>query len=199
MVLHNISWETYESILADHASSSSPRFTYDRGELEIMSPRPEHESANFSITQAMIIFAEYHRIEFESFGATTFRREDLERGFEADSCFYFRNEAHVRDMDTFDPSVDPPPDVVVEVDITHSSLPKHGVFAALGIPEVWRYDGSRLAILSLTGSKYVEIEESWELPGMSAALMTELVAARKTMSRLAWMQHVREAVRGVGA
>jgi Uma2 family endonuclease len=88
VVLHNIGWNTYERLLADHENNSAPRLTYDRGELEIMSPSPEHEKFNRRIAQLVLAVAEELNIEAEDLGSTTFRREDLERGFEPDSCFY---------------------------------------------------------------------------------------------------------------
>ena len=91
-VLHNISWETYERLLADHRDSSSPRFAYDRGELEIMGPNPEHERTNRRIAQLVLAVADEVGIAAEDLGSSTFRREELERGFQPDSCFYIQNE-----------------------------------------------------------------------------------------------------------
>jgi Uma2 family endonuclease len=195
MVLHNISWETYERILADHESSSVPRFTYDRGDLEIMSPRPEHEDTNWSIALSVAIITESLGIEYRALGSTTFKRRDLERGFEADSCFYVRNELRMRGKQTFDLTVDPPPDIVVEIDITRSSQQKHGVFASLGVPEVWSHDGGRLSMFSLQGSGYIEIETSRELPGVTAKLISDIVAASPSMGRNEWTRYVRRLVR----
>src|SRR5215212_9595441 len=87
ILLSNISWETYERLLADHLDSSVPHFTYDRGLLEIMSPNPEHEKINRTINLLVEIVAEEMGLDTENLGSTTFRREDLERGFEPDTCF----------------------------------------------------------------------------------------------------------------
>ena len=91
VVLHNVRWETYERLLAEQADSSAPRFTYDRGELEIMSPSPEHERVNRRLAQLVLALTEEMGVEAEDLGSTTFRRKDLERGFEPDSCFYIEN------------------------------------------------------------------------------------------------------------
>ena len=120
VVLHNVGWETYERLLADHESDSAPRFTYDRGELEIISPSPEHEKLNRRIAQLVMAFTEELEVEAEDFGSTTFRREDLERGFEPNSCFYIQNEERVRGKDRIDLTVDPPPDLVVALRSTSS-------------------------------------------------------------------------------
>ena len=121
VLLRNISWETYERLLEERGDNSAPRFTYDRGELEIMSPSPEHEALNRSIALLVEFLAAELGIDVYDLGSTTFRREDLERGFEPDSCFYIENEERVRGKTRKDLSVDPPPDLVIEIDIT--SLP----------------------------------------------------------------------------
>jgi Uma2 family endonuclease len=192
IILHNTSWETYERLLADHRDSSSPRFTYDRGELEIMSPSPEHEKFNRRIAQLVLAVAEELDIEAEDLGSTTFRREDLERGFEPDSCFYIQNEEQVRGKDRIDLTVDPPPDLVIEIDITSPSFSKLPIYAQIGVPEVWRYDGEGMTILVLEGSDYAETSESIVLPPVTSSVLTDFVEKSKTTSRTAWLKEVRK-------
>jgi Uma2 family endonuclease len=147
VVLHNIGWATYERLLADNENNSTPRFAYDRGELEIMSPSPEHEKFDRRIAQLVLAVAEELGIEAEDLGSATFRREDLESGFEPDSCFYIQNEEGVRGKDRIDPAVDPPPDLVIEIDIISPSFNKLPIYTQRGVPEVWRYDGEWMTIL----------------------------------------------------
>ena len=195
VVLHNIGWDTYERLLADHENNSAPRFTYDRGELEIMSPSPEHEKFNRRIAQLVLAVAEELDIEVEDLGSTTFRREDLERGFEPDSCFYIQNEELVRSKDRIDPAVDPPPDLVIEIDITSPSFSKLPIYAQMGVPEVWRYDGERMTILTLEASDYTEITESIVLPPVTSSVLTDFVEKSKTTTRTVLLKRVREWVR----
>lgn len=185
-ILHNISWETYEHLLADHRDSSSPRFAYDRGELEIMSPNPKHERTNRLIAQLVEIVAEELDIDLENLGSTTFRREDLQRGFESDSCFYVQNEERVRGKVEIDPNVDPPPDLVIEVDITSPSLDRFSIYAHFGVPEVWRYDGERIVIYELRGDEYVGIARSIALPRLTNAIPTRFVKEGVKIRRRAW-------------
>lgn len=192
MVLHNVGWETYERLLADHESSSAPRFTYDRGELEIMSPSPEHEKLNRRIAQLVMSLTEEMGVEAEDFGSTTFRREDLERGFEPDSCFYIQNEERVRGKDRIDLTVDPPPDLVIEIDITSPSINKLQIYARLGVPEVWHYDGRKLTILTLKDAAYAEVNESTALPPLTSAALTDFVEKSKIARRTVWLKSVRE-------
>ena len=192
VVLNNIGWNTYEHLLADHGDNSAPRLTYDRGELEIMSPSPEHEKVNRRIAQLVLAVAEELNIEAEDLGSTTFRREDLERGFEPDSCFYIQNEEQVRGKDRLDLAVDPPPDLVIEIDITSPSFSKLPIYAQIGVPEVWRYDGKRMTILVLEDSDYAETTESIVLPPVTSNVLTDFVEKSKSMKRTAWLEVVRE-------
>jgi Uma2 family endonuclease len=192
VVLHNVSWETYERLLAEHADSSAPRFAYDRGELEIMSPNPEHERANRRIAQLVLAVADEVGITAEDLGSTTFRREDLERGFEPDSCFYMRNEEAIRGKDRIDLTVDPPPDLVIEVDITSPSLDKLSIYARMGIPEVWRYDGRKVSVLILGGEGYAETARSVALWPLTSEILSRFIEESKTLERRAWMRKVRE-------
>lgn len=195
VILRNVSWETYGRLLNDHLDSSAPRFTFDRGMLEIMSPSPEHEKFNRRIAQLVLAFAEEMGVESEDLGSTTFRREDLERGFEPDSCFYIENEESIRGKSRIDLTVDPPPDLVIEIDLTSLSMNKLPIYARIGVPEVWRYDGRRFVILKLEGDGYVEANESIVLPPATAAALSDLVEKGKTTQRTDWLRAVREWVR----
>jgi Uma2 family endonuclease len=192
VLLRNVSWETYEGLLAGHQDSSAPRFTYDRGELEIMSPLPEHEEANRALASLVENVAVEWRMSFRNLGSTTFKREDLGRGFEPDSCFYLQNADRVRGKTRIDLTVDPPPDLVIEIDLTHSSLDKLPIYAALGVPEVWRYDGNRLAILILEDGAYVEREESLALPRATITALSDLLRKSQQIDPPDWILQVRD-------
>src|SRR5579875_1323449 len=191
MVLHNVAWDTYARLLRDHANASAPRFTYDRGTLEIMSPLPERERYNRAIQLLLPVIAEEMGTELYSLGSTTFNREDLQRGFEPDSCFYIQNAACMHGRDRIDLHIDPPPDLVVEIDITHPSIDKLSIYAHIGVPEVWRYDGERLEILALEDGRYAESPRSHVLPAVTFAALTTLLPASKDVGDIAWIQRVR--------
>ncbi len=190
-VLNHISWETYESILTDHESRSAPRFVYDHGVLEIMSPLPDHEDAEWALSAMAQAAAEAFEIEFRNLGSTTFKRADLDRGFEADSCFYFANEAAVHGKSRIDPKVDPPPDLVIEIDITRSSLNKRAIFAEFGVPEVWRYTGNAVQIFVIDGDAYVQQAQSSVVPGVTDEALSRFTTEIMTAKRIAWLRAVR--------
>lgn len=192
ILLHNVSWELYENLLDSHRDCSVPRFTYDKGELEIVSPSPEHEALKDAATQLVYAVADGRDLDLQCLGSTTFRREDLARGFEPDACFYIRSVTLIRGKTELDLYVDPPPDLVIEIDITSPSINKFPIFAQLGVPEVWRYDGKRWMILTRAGEGYVEQAGSVALPGVTAAVINRFIEESRTLARPAWLRGVRE-------
>ena len=197
VVLRNVRWKTYECLLKDHEDSSAPRFTYDRGILEIMSPLPEHEASNRTLASLVEIVCEERETKFRNLGSTTIRREDLERGFEPDSCFYIQNEGRIRGRRTIDLRTEPPPDLVIEIDITHSTLYKLSIYAQFGVPEVWRWDGRRLEIRLLEGDRYADASQSRALPGVTAHALGDLVGQSAELGRIEWLRRARSWARGL--
>ena len=191
VVLHNVSWETYERLLAEHIDCSSPRFTFDHGELEIVTLSAEHERYSRRIADLIGALADEMDVEAEDLGSTTYKRQELERGFEPDSCFYVQNIERVLGKDRIDLAVDPPPDLVVEVDITSPSISKLPMFAEFGIPEVWRFDGERLSMLPLSHGAYQETDNSEVFSGVSAKAISQLMAQVKSLGRTGWLRLVR--------
>jgi Uma2 family endonuclease len=191
VLLHNISWSTYESLLRDHPDAASPRFTYDRGDLLIMVTSPEHEQINRTLNLLVELLAEEFEVESRAFGSTTYKRKDLKRGFEPDSCFYFKNEARMRGKKRLNLAVDPPPELVVEIDISSPSLKKLPLFAAFGISEVWRFDGQELEILVLQHGEYCKSETSLALPKVTAEGISWFLHESFKIGRLEWIKKVR--------
>jgi Uma2 family endonuclease len=153
VVLHNLSWQTYERLLKELAGCSSLRLTYHRGTLEIMSPSGEHEELNRSLAYLIEALVTELDLESRSLGSATFRREDLDRGFEADSCFYKQNASRVAGKRKIDLATDPPPDLVIEVELTSSALDKLDIYANLQVPEVWRCRADAVRILRLVSGR----------------------------------------------
>ena len=192
MVLHNISWETYEQLLTDLEDSSAPRLTYDRGELEIMSPTLQHELINETVKLFMGALAEVWNMKICAAGSTTFKRRSFKRGFEPDSCFYFKHASQIRKKDRIDLSVDPPPELVVEIEITRSAIRKFPLFAKVRVPEVWRYDGERVTIHLLRGEAYFQQERSRALPLLPSEAITNFLNESRTLDHALWLRRVRK-------
>jgi Uma2 family endonuclease len=192
IILHNTSWETYERLMKERGESRVPRFAYDRGELEIMSPSTEHESIAYYIGLLVAVFAEEAGVDLYGAGSTTFDRKDLERGFDPDACFYVQNAERLRGKPRIDLSLGPPPDLVIEVDITSPSLDTFSIYIRASIPEIWRHDGERLAIFELRGEEYVEVAESRTLPPLTSEALSSLIAQSTSLDIVTWMRRVRD-------
>ena len=136
------------------------------------------------------------RVNAYGVGSTTYRRGDIGRGFEPDASFYIRNEERIRGKPRIDLSVDPPPDLVIEVDITSPSLDKFPIYARLGVHEVWRYDGTRATIFLLEEGEYVEAGESVALPSLTSDVLTLFVEESTSLGSTDWLRRVREWARG---
>jgi len=161
-LLSPISWQTYESLLKDLDENSRVRLIYDQGNLEIiMSPLlPPHEIYSTLLHDFIRILGDELDIDIHSIGSTTLRRKDLQRGLEPDKSYYIQHESQVRDKRELDLTQLPPPDLVVEVDMTSLSIKKLPIYLALGVPEIWRYDGEMLYIYQQTENEYRKCEIS---------------------------------------
>ena len=196
VILHNVSWGTYERLMDERGESRVPRFAFDRGKLEIMSPQAEHESISYATALLIEVLAEEMDVDVYGLGSTTFKREDLGRGFEPDQCFYIKDRELVRAKERLDLAIDPPPELVVEIDITSPSLNKLPIYARLGIREVWRYDGERMRILGLEDDGYVERPASLALPTLTNDVLTRFAVEGAKRGRRVWMREVREWAQG---
>lgn len=191
VILKGVSWETYRRLLVERGNASGTRFTYDRGMLEIMVLSVEHERLKHTIATLVELAAVELGIDVDGVGSTTFRREDLARGFEGDACFYVQNRDRVAGKARLDLPEDPPPDLVIEIDITSPSLDKLPLLAAMDVPEVWRYDGNRLSLLELKSGTFVEAAQSVALPGVTAEALGKLLEESKELKRTSWVRRVR--------
>lgn len=198
VILPSVSWETYERLLAEHNPGRGIRFTYDRGVLQIMTLSTKHDKPNRILASLAETVAAETLGDVLSLGSVTIKREDLLRGFEPDSCFYFRNLDRVKDLEELDFTVDPPPDLVIEVDITTNSMNKFPVFAAVGIVEVWRFDGEAIRIHRLEGKEYQEVQASVALPPLTASKITEFLESRKSVNLRDWVRSIQRWLRQSG-
>ena len=156
--LSGISWQTYERLLTE-LGDRRLRLTYNRGNLEIMAPSPEHELGKEVLGRFVETLAEELEVQIYPLGSTTFKRPELS-GAEPDKCFYIRNIGAVRGKRRLDLTEDPAPDLVLEIDVTSSSQTRLQVYADLGVAEVWIYDGTSLAVKQLQNGIYITSQTS---------------------------------------
>jgi Uma2 family endonuclease len=191
--LSGISWNTYETLLAE-LSDRRLRLTYNRGNLEIMSPSPEHERFKKVSGRFVETMAEELNIPIEPLGSTTFKRPKLS-GAEPDECFYIRNIGVVRGKKRLDLAEDPAPDLVVEIDVTSSSHNRLQVYADLGIAEVWIYNGESLVIQQLQNGIYITSQTSQFFANISITEIAKFVQQAGTMDYLELVKSFRTWVR----
>jgi Uma2 family endonuclease len=152
----------------------------------------EHEEINRLVADVFAAIADAMGIDFVNAGSTTLRRRDLDRGFEPDTGFYIANASSIRRKKNVDLPDDPPPDLVVEIDITRSSIDKLGIYAAMGVREVWRYDGKAVRILGLGEQNLGARPTSAFLPGLTSADVSRFVEEARTKPRSMWLKQVRD-------
>lgn len=168
-VIYGLDWAAYCEIDASF-QGRRVRMTYDRGTMEVMPVSSPHGRYDHLITQLIVILADETDAPFGGFDAFTLNRKDLDRGVLPDQCYYFANEPRVRSKRPIDLAVDPPPDLALEIDITSSSLNRLAVYAAIGVPEVWRYDATKLTCYRRgADGHYAVSEESGVVPGLRPA------------------------------
>ena len=191
--LSNIPWEAYEG-LRNIAENRNIRMTYVRGILEMMSPSKRHERVASILGRLIEAWTEVIGVEIQSCRTTTFKRQDLETALEPDNCYYIQREREVRDRDELDLKTDPPPDLVVEVDVSSSSLNRLPVYAAIGVPEVWRWQREQIQVFRLDGENYRTFESSQVLVGFPIEQAAKLIRGRLASGENALVREFRNLI-----
>jgi Uma2 family endonuclease len=195
VILNNISWDTFERLLADIGDRRKTLFHYINGTLEIMSPLSLHEGSNRFIEALLGIFTDELEIDMRRLGSLLTKIPELKLGAEPDSCYYIQNEPIIRGKEVIIVGQDPAPDLVLEVDITNPSDRRLPIYALLAVPEVWRYDGYSLEFLALENGAYQPIEKSLSFPDLPDAIIVEYVQKRLTLGESGTLREFRKWVR----
>jgi Uma2 family endonuclease len=194
-VLHAVDWPTYVGF-SDQLGERHVRVTYNRGVMEFMTLSPEHERDKHLLNLFIIFIAQEMDINIAGYGSMTSRREDLDRGLEPDECYWVANEPVVRGRTDLDPAQDPPPDLVIEVEVSRSALNRMGIYASLGVPEVWRWDGQTLRVCLLDpNGNYAEGERSRAFPFLPAVELVRFLYQAGTTSETQLLRSFRAWVR----
>jgi Uma2 family endonuclease len=177
LVLYDIGWEEYDNLLAQVGDNPHFTISYENGRMEIMSPSAKHEKYKNLVHDFVLILSDELNLEVLSYGSTTLKLKSAGKGAEGDDCFYIQHAVDLGDKDDIDLTRDPPPDLVVEIDLTHESTGKLGIYSVLGVPEIWRFDGNNCQILHLYGQQYSEAQSSLAFPFLEGQHMSEFVAS----------------------
>ena len=193
--LQGVPWRTYLE-LRDSRENQHIRMTYNQGQLEMTAPSKRHEHFGYFLGRLIDVWTEELNIDVQSCRTMTFKREDLLRGLEPDNCYYIAHEAAIRNKEELDFTVDPPPDLAIEIDLGGGAMDKLEIYAAFRVPEVWRYDGDDLFIYILGSSDiYTVSPVSKCLPGFPSrkieAIMQKIGSTSDTELVRAFRQTVR--------
>jgi Uma2 family endonuclease len=196
LLMQDVTWQEFETILEELGDHRSARLAYDNGTLEMMMPLPEHEDDKEIVGDLIKALLEEFDIEFRSLGSTTFKKIQTQ-GLEPDQCFYIQNEGAIRGKKRIDLSVDPPPDLAIEIDVTSRTHPS--IYEALGVPELWRFDQGKLQINVLQDGSYALAAESPNFLGLPLCeVLPRYLAESKIIGRnkvlKAFRQWVREQI-----
>jgi Uma2 family endonuclease len=195
LVFANVRWEDYEAML-QIVGERHFRVTYDEGAMEVTMPSQRHEQAAQLLGLFVTRLAEEWEIPYEPLGMTTWKMPGAAKGLEADQSYYIQHHAVAREKEALDLETDPRPDLAVEVDITTSSLDRMEIYAALRVPEVWRYDGRALGMYGLQpDGQYQPCESSHSFPGLRPADVERFVELGRTTDKIRWARELRDWVR----
>ncbi len=192
ILLKNLSWQTFKTMLAEMGDQRSNRLAYESGIVEIMTPLMSHENSNRMIEVFVGIMCEELGLEIKRTGSLTLTRNDLERGAEPDSSYYIRNESLVRNKENINLATDPPPDLVLEVEYSRSAIDKLMLYASMKIPEFWRFNGSSLKVYTLPDQNYTEVELSPTFDPIPVKEIPRFLQQAKTQGERAINREFRE-------
>ena len=196
MLLHGLTWRDYLEIGRILRDRPALRLTFDQGTLEIMTTSQEHEKYKSWLGRLIEVLAEESRLRIEPGGNMTFQREDLEKGLEGDNCWWIEHEEQVRGKLVWDSTVDPPPDLALEIEVSRAAVARMPIYAALKVPEVWCFDGRSLRVyLDDSDGSYRLSDDSPTFPGIPIAELVRFAIPRKDKDYLSVIREFRAWVR----
>jgi Uma2 family endonuclease len=184
LIFNDVSWEDYEEFLDDVGEATGLRVSYDHGRMEVMSLSQKHEYIRMVWDHLVFVLSEELEMDIEPYGSTTMKRKRKRKGRESDHSYYIQNAPHFHSVAKIDLNDDPPPDLALEVDISHDSLGKFSIYAGLQIPEVWRYSDGEVKFFRLLGNDYAEIPASDAFPFLTPDIFAECIARAETDSQV---------------
>ena len=177
LTLDDVSWIEYELILQEFEERPDLRITYDQGRLDIVSTSRAHERRNRFVVQMVWLLADHFNVEVEDIGGTTEKRKREQKGTEPDTSFYIGDLERTIGKDDLNLETDAPPDLVIEIDKSNQSLRKLPIYAAFGVPEIWRYvvRSKKAEIYQLIDRAYVETPASRFFPVLASSILARFI------------------------
>lgn len=204
IVLDKISWQRFETLLAEMGEERTARFTYDRGRLEMMTPLDEHERCHKLIESLILVLADELQLQVEGYKSPLLLRPDLQLVLEPDTGYYIQHAAQMHNRGSIDLGSDPPPDLVLEVTLNKSTINRLPLYAELGVPELWNYTSQpgdeffkgKLVIYCLEAGRYVPVKQGYAFPFLSADRILQFIDQSDTLGLMSALRTLREWVQG---
>jgi Uma2 family endonuclease len=165
VILHGVTWEQYESVLAMRGDGAGVRVSFLEGELELMSPSRDHETIKKCIARLVEAYAEERGLRLDGLGSMTIRSRPKGRGVEPDECYEIDGPK-------------PFPDFAIEVVWTSGGLDKLEIYRAFGVREVWIWRDEAIEIHALRGDAYERIVRSEIMPDLDLPAVAILATRR---------------------
>lgn len=197
LLIHDLGWADFEAVLTELGEKRASRIAYSHGVLEIRMPLLKHERAKSIIGDIVKILLDELEIDCECLGSTTFKRQVM-HGIEPDGCFYIQNHQAVIGKDRLDLSIDRPPDLAIEVDVT--SKTQMDAYVSLGVPELWVYDNGELLIYTLQAGQYQTVTTSPTFPDLPIlTLVPEVLSQSLALGRSPALRGFRQKIQALRA
>lgn len=191
-VIYGVSWETYEALIEKYQDNQSPRLTYDSGIMEVeLANSDKHEEDNRNLSLLLQTILLELEIEHRNLGSTTFIKRTIHKGFEPDTCFYIESLPKIESQSNLGIENSVPPDLIIEINRTSSSVPRMPVFAAFGVKEVWRFSDELVKFYVLENGVYLETKSSIAIPVLSSERATEFLLEAGKLGNIAWVKKIR--------
>lgn len=191
LILQGVGWDFYERMLEEYKDSNALHFAFDDGFLEVEVPLLKHEIPIRLLADLVTTICIEQDFDVQNVGSTTIRKPNKAKGCEPDTAFYIQNVRRIKGLSSIDLSKDPPPDLVIEVDITSPSLNKLPIYAALGVPEIWLYRGEKVEFYKLYGDVYQAIENSLVFPILTSEIASDFLKSGTEEKYSNWIKRIR--------
>ncbi len=195
--LDNVSWEFYEQTLEElDRQQSHVRVTYDDGRMELMTLTNRHEQTKKLVARLIELYAMERDIDIVGVGSVTLRRKEKRKGLKPDECYYVKTPAPRLNVMRLNLKRYPPPDLGIEIDITRGSIERQPIYAVIGVPEVWRFDGEEVVVLHRRrDGTYKRANKSLSFPKLRMADVNRYIAMAAASSQSTAVRAFRDHLR----
>jgi Uma2 family endonuclease len=190
-VIGSISWDAYVTISDTLDELIGVRMIYNDGRLILMGKARRHEWLSHCLGHLVMGIASLLGIPCEPAGEAAYRSRERKAGLEGDRTFHLRvNAERMRGGRNYDFTADPPPDLAIEVKVSHPPDDAIEAWGRVGVPEVWRFDAASFtcSFWKLRDDEsYEPTDRSVALPMLSPNDVAELIELAQATGTAPWL------------